>query len=62
MSRIYETSVSEGLWQLWRNNTGFSQRFEGRVTPDGKMIVAHWEKSFHGATWEHDFTVTYTRA
>jgi hypothetical protein len=61
VSRIYEISFSEGLWRLWRNNTGFSQRFEGRVSPDRKTIGSHWEKSFDGAIWEHDFDITYTR-
>ena len=61
VSRVYEMSFSEGLWQLWRNIPGFSQRFEGRVNPDRKTITSHWEKSLDGATWEHDFDVTYTR-
>jgi len=61
VSRVYEMSFSEGLWQLWRNAPGFSQRFEGRVSPDRKVIASHWEKSLDGATWEHDFDITYTR-
>jgi len=61
VSRVYGMSFSEGLWQLWRNVPGFSQRFEGRVSPDRKTITSHWEKSLDGATWEHDFDVTYTR-
>jgi hypothetical protein len=52
---------SDGLWQLSRNTPRFSQRFEGRVSPDRKAIASHWEKSSDGATWEHDFDVTYTR-
>jgi len=61
VSRVYEMRFSGELWQLWRHARGFSQRFEGRVGPDRKTIRAHWEKSFDGATWEHDFDVTYTR-
>lgn len=61
VSRIYGMSFVEGIWRLWREHPGFSQRFEGRVSPDGNKIVAQWEKSFDGATWEHDFDVTYTR-
>ena len=60
VSRIYEMSFTEGTWRLWRDHPGFSQRFEGQVSPNGKKIVAHWEKSFDSATWEHDFDVTYT--
>jgi len=61
VSRVYEMSFSEGLWQLWRNTPGVSQCFEGRVSPDGKTITSQWEKSFDGATWEHDFDITYSR-
>ncbi len=61
VSRVFEMSLSEGLWQLWRNAPGFSQRFEGRVSPDRKTITSHWKKSFDSTTWEHDVDVTYTR-
>ena len=61
VSRVYEMSFSDGRWQLWRNSPGFSQRFEGRVSPDRKTITSHWEKSSDSATWEHDFDITYTR-
>ncbi len=59
VSRVYDMSFSEGLWRMRRDNPGFSQRFEGRVSPDRKTIVSHWEKSFDGTTWEHDFDITY---
>ena len=61
VSRVYEMSLTEGLWQLWRTAPGFSQRFEGRISPDRKTILARWEKSFDGATWEHDFDIAYLR-
>jgi hypothetical protein len=62
VSRVYEMSFSEELWKLWRNAPGFSQRFEGRVSPDRSTITSHWEKSFDDSTWEHDLDITYTRA
>jgi hypothetical protein len=61
VSRVYEMSFSEGLWRLWRNSPGFSQRFEARVSPDRNIITSHWEKTDDDATWEHDFDITYTR-
>ena len=54
-------SFSDATWRLWRNDPGFSQRFEGRVSPDRNRIVARSEKTFDGSTWEHDFDLTYTR-
>jgi|SRR6185503_13822196 len=61
VSRVYEMSFSDDTWKIWRNSPGFSQRFEGKFSDDGNSIVAYWEKSSDGSTWEHDFDVTYTR-
>jgi len=61
VSRVYEMSFSDGIWKMWRNSPDFSQRFKGKFSDDGNSIVAYWEKSSDGSTWEHDFDVTYTR-
>jgi len=52
---------SEGVWKLWRNSPGFSQRFEGHFSADRNTITARWEKSFDGSTWEHDFDLMYSK-
>ncbi len=54
-------SFSDGMWKMWRNAPGFSQRYESAVSQDGKTITARWEKSSDGSTWEHDFDVKYTK-
>ena len=61
VSRVYEMSFSDNIWKIWRNSPGFSQRFEGKISDDGNIITAYWDISSDGATWEHDFDVTYTR-
>jgi hypothetical protein len=61
VSRVYQMSLRDGCWKLWRNTPDFSQRFEGQFSADGRTITARWEKSSDGATWEHDFDLTYTR-
>lgn len=61
VSRIYRMTFSGGIWTLWRDFPGFSQRFHGTFSEDGKTITAYWEKSTDGSTWEHDFDLTYTR-
>jgi hypothetical protein len=61
VSRVYEMSMSDGTWKIWRNSPDFSQRFDGKFSDDGDIITAHWEKSSDGSTWEHDFDVTYTK-
>lgn len=61
VARVYHMSLRDGLWKLWRTTPDFSQRFEGRLSEDGQTITARWEKSSDGATWEHDFDLTYTK-
>jgi hypothetical protein len=61
VSRVYEMSFSDGIWEMWRNSPGFSQRYEGKLSKDGNTITASWEKSFDGKTWEHDFDIAYKR-
>jgi len=61
VSRVYQMSLSQNTWKIWRNAPGFSQRFEGKLSEPGNTIMAHWEKSSDGSAWEHDFDLTYTR-
>jgi hypothetical protein len=60
-SRIYRMTFSSGIWTIWRDFPGFSQRFHGTFSEDGKIISARWEKSSDGSNWEHDFDLTYTK-
>ena len=61
VSRIYKMTFSGGIWTLWRDFPGFSQRFHGTFSDDNNVITARWEKSSDGSNWEHDFDLTYTR-
>ncbi len=61
VSRVYGMSFSDGVWKLWRNSPGFSQRYEGKISANGNVVTAHWDKSTDGSHWEHDFDVKYTR-
>ena len=61
VARAYQMSLDNATWKVWRNSSGFSQRFEGKFSADGNTITARWEKSFDGSTWEHDFDLTYTK-
>lgn len=61
VSRVYEMSFAKGVWKIWRNSPKFSQRFTGKLSKDGKMIKASWEKTTDGMIWEHDFDITYIR-
>lgn len=60
-ARVYQMSLDDGVWKLWRTAPGFSQRFSGTLAPDGRTIQGAWEKSRDGVTWEHDFRLTYSK-
>lgn len=63
VSRVYNMSLSNGTWRMWRTTPEFSQRFEAQVNADQTQISGSWQKSFDGGiTWEHDFKVRYSRA
>lgn len=59
--RVYQMTLSDGEWELWREAPGFSQRFTGAFNDDGDRITGNWEKSEDGTDWEHDFDLTYTK-
>jgi hypothetical protein len=59
--RLYQMSLDDGVWKLWRDTPGFSQRFKGTFSNDDKTITGSWEYSNDGSTWEHDFDLTYTK-
>jgi hypothetical protein len=66
VARVYEMSVDDGVWKLWRNTPdfsplNFSQRFTATFSDDGNTIDGRWETSNDGSSWEHDFDLTYTR-
>ncbi len=61
VSRVYQMSLSNSTWKIWRDFPGFSQRFMGTISADGRNIKASWEKSGDGSHWEHDFDLTYTK-
>jgi hypothetical protein len=67
VARVYNMSFSDGIWRLWRDSPDFSpldfsQRYTGTFADEGKTISGAWEICHDGTTWEHDFTLTYTKA
>jgi hypothetical protein len=62
VSRVYQMSLDERVWRIWRSAPGFNQRFEGRLSADGRVIEARWERSADGESWEHDFDMKYVKA
>jgi len=64
VARVYEMTFADNVWTLQRFAAApdFSQRFTGTFNKAGDTISGMWEISRDGATWEHDFDLTYTRA
>ena len=60
--RVYQMSLTNGVWKIWRDAPGFSQRFTGTFSDDGDTINGYWELSDDGTEWEHDLDLTYLRS
>ena len=59
--RVYEMSIADAEWKLWREGVPFPQRFTATISDDGETIVGRWEKAQDGRTWETDFDLTYRK-
>lgn len=61
VSRIFEMSFKDNIWKFWREDSDFFQRFEGKISEDGNVIIGKGENSEDGREWEHDYDITYKR-
>jgi hypothetical protein len=61
VARVYQMGLSNGVWTLGRQGPDFPQRFTGTISADQCTITGTWERSDDGATWTHDFDMTYQK-
>jgi hypothetical protein len=61
VSRVYEMTIDDGEWRLWRDGEPFSQRFTATISEDHKTIAGRWELAEDGTNFETDFDLTYRR-
>ena len=66
VARVYRMTLNDQVWKLWRDTPDFSpldfaQRYIGTFADDGRTISGAWEICDDGATWEHDFELTYKK-
>src|SRR5688500_9066578 len=61
VARIYQMSLENQVWKLWREAPEFSQRFEGAISSDGNTIEGFWEASTDGSNWQRDFNLAYKK-
>jgi hypothetical protein len=60
--RVYEMTIGDGEWKLWRDGAPFAQRFSATISDDGNTIAGRWEiQAPDGLTWETDFDLTYRK-
>ncbi|HTZ64007.1 MAG TPA: hypothetical protein VMB51_07880 [Solirubrobacteraceae bacterium] len=59
--RVYEMTIGDGEWRLWREGQPFAQRFIGRFADDGDTIVGRWEAAEDGTNYQTDFDLIYRR-
>jgi hypothetical protein len=59
--RVYEMSIGNGEWKLWREGEPFSQRFTATISDDGNTINGRWEIAEDGTSYTTDFDLIYRR-
>jgi hypothetical protein len=59
--RVYDTSLEDGVWRIWRDAPGFNQRAALELGDDGNTIAGHFEMSEDGSTWQEELKITYRR-
>jgi hypothetical protein len=58
--RVYEMSIGNGEWKLWRDGPPFSQRFTAKISEGGNTIDGRWEFN-EGDGWKTDFDLTFRK-
>ncbi len=61
VSRIYQMSIGNGEWRLWREGEPFAQRFTGTFSEDGNTITGRWETGDGDGGYSTDFELIHHR-
>lgn len=61
VGRVYEMSIGNGGWKLWREGAPFSQRFTGTFSDDENTITGRWEIPDDGTNYTTDFDPVFHR-
>jgi hypothetical protein len=62
VARVYEMTLENGTWTLFRAGPDWPQRYVGRLSPDGDTITGHWERGDEpGGPLQHDFDLNFSR-
>jgi len=61
VSRTYELTFTRSGWTVFRRGSDFWQRCAVQGSGPDRMTGTGENSHDEGATWEHDFDITYTR-
>jgi hypothetical protein len=62
VARLYEMTLEDRVWTLFREGPDWPQRYIGELSEDGNTITGRLELGTElGAPLKHDFDLTYTR-
>jgi hypothetical protein len=59
--RVYQMSIGNGEWKLWREGEPFAQRFTATFSEDGDTLTGRWEIAEDGIHFETDFDLICRR-
>jgi hypothetical protein len=59
--RIFDMTIGNGEWKLWRDGEPFSQRFTGTFSDDGNTITGRWEIAEDSINYRTDFDLVFRR-
>jgi hypothetical protein len=59
--RVYEMSITDSEWTLWRRGEPMSQRFTATFEDGGDTIRGRWELAEDGENFRTDFHLIYRR-
>jgi hypothetical protein len=59
--RVYEMSIGNGEWKLWREGEPFPQRFTATFSDDTNTITGRWELAEDRINYSTDFEFIYRR-
>jgi hypothetical protein len=60
ITRVYQVSMDGGIWRVWRDHPGFSQRLSG-VFEDGGRTIRMTSELQQDGPWKPDLQATYRR-
>jgi hypothetical protein len=59
--RVYGVAMKGDTLRMWRDEPGFSQRLEAKLSDDRATLAGVWQLSRDDETWADDLAIAFTR-